>query len=39
MASVIEAGAQGVAVISGILKSSDPNLAARNLMDSMLAAM
>ena len=39
VASVIEAGAQGVAVISGILKSSDPNLTARNLMDNMLAAM
>ena len=39
VASVIEAGAQGVAVISGILQSSDPNLTARNLMDSMLAAM
>ena len=39
VASVIEAGAQGVAVISGILKSSDPNLTARNLMASMLAAM
>ena len=39
VASVIEAGAQGVAVISGILKSSDPNLTARNLMASMIAAM
>ena len=39
VASVIEAGAEGVAVISGILKSSDPNLTARNLMDNMLAAM
>ena len=39
VASVIEAGAQGAAVISGILQSSDPSLTARNLMDNMLAAM
>lgn len=35
-ASIIEAGARGVAVISSILTSSDPCLTARNLIANML---
>ena len=38
-ASIIEAGAQGVAVISIILTSPDPGLTARNLMALMLTVV